>query len=71
MTDKARNSLMALCDNLGPNLWLLLDEVAIERYFGSGETALGKAEAFAKEAGCAFIQNGNTVKLGRAYYVQW
>ena len=36
MTEQAQNDLQAIVDRLGPNMWLVLDEVAFPRYFGTG-----------------------------------
>ena len=69
MTDKAKDDLRVLVDKLGPNMWLVMDEVAIERYFGYGEKGLAAAVAFAAEAGCALIRDRASIRLGRADYV--
>lgn len=66
--EKALESLTRMTDELGPNLWVDLDEVAVGRYFGNGEAGLDAARVFAKENGCAMVVKGGAVRLGRAYY---
>jgi hypothetical protein len=40
MTERAQKDLQAIVDRLGPNMWLVLDEVAFPRYFGTGASAV-------------------------------
>ena len=69
MTDKAKDDLRVLVDKLGPNMWLVMDDVAIERYFGYGEKGVADAVAFAAEAGCTFTRDRASIRLGRSYYI--
>jgi hypothetical protein len=69
MTEQAQNDLQAIVDRLGPNMWLVLDEVAFPRYFGTGAGAVTTAEAFFARNGCAcFVEYKTTepsVRFGR------
>ena len=51
-------------------MWLVLDEIAIERYFGYGPAARDLISAFAKQNGCTLVRDDSKpeVKFGRAYY---
>jgi hypothetical protein len=73
MTDKALDDLKAIVDRLGPNMWLGLDPVAFERFFGiqlergrSGP-AREAALAFAQKNGLTMMFNSDRVEFGRAY----
>ena len=70
MSDKALDNLMEIVDRLGPNMWLVLDEVALERYFGYGPTARDSLSAFAKRSDCTLVRDESKVevKFGRAHY---
>lgn len=67
MTEQALANLRISLDHLGPNVWLTLDEVAVERHFGYGPDARQAAKAFAKENGCVCLGEAHGVKFGRAY----
>jgi hypothetical protein len=53
-------------------MWLVLDQVAFPRYFGTGSGAVKTAEAFFTRNHCAcFFEDKTTepsVRFGRAYY---
>ena len=70
MNHKALDDLLEIVDRLGPDMWLVLDEVAIERYFGYGPAARDLGSAFAKRSGCTLVRDDGKpeVKFGRAYY---
>lgn len=70
MSEQALDSLLEIVDRLGPNMWLVLDEVAVERYFGYGPAARDAITAFAKRSGCVLVRDDGApeVKFGRAYY---
>ena len=71
MTDKASDDLAAILDRLGPNMWLVLDEVALERIFGkTGLAAVQAAAHAAEQHDCLFIpdQEGHSGRFGRAYF---
>ena len=70
MGDNALNNLTEIVDRLGPNMWLVLDEIGVERYFGYGPAARDSLSAFAKRSGCTLVRDDSTgeVKFGRAYY---
>jgi len=53
-------------------MWLVLDDVAIERYFGKTfQKAFGAVQAFAAANNCTFdrVAGTRSVRLGRAYYL--
>ena len=71
MTDHARDDLKGILDRLGPNMWLVLDEVSLERIFGTTGLAAVQAAAHAAEQhDCLFIpdQEGHSGRFGRAYF---
>ena len=62
------SELQGLMDRLGPGMWLVLDEVAVERYFGRAfRDAYGIARAFAEINNCTFQREGGkrAIRLGR------
>lgn len=67
MSHKALDNLVEIVDRLGPDMWLVLDEVAIERYFGYGPAARDSVSAFAKRNGWILVRDdsGPEVKFGR------
>ena len=71
MSKQALSELQTLVDRLGPGMWLVLDEVAVERYFGrTFHEAYGIARAFAETNCCIFKREDGkrSIRLGRAYY---
>lgn len=55
VSKQALSELQTLVDRLGPGMRLVLDEVAVERYFGrTFHEAYGIARAFAETNGCIF-----------------
>jgi len=72
MTEQAQKELQAIVDRLGPNMWMVLDQVAFPRYFGTGVGAVATADAFFKRNHCACYfanrKTGPSVRFGRAYY---
>jgi hypothetical protein len=55
MIDQPLRNMQSMMDLIGPNMWLLLDEVSFARYFGYGSEGVAKARAFAESEGCVFI----------------
>jgi hypothetical protein len=71
MSEQTLSQLQGMVDRLGPGMWLVLDEAAVERYFGrSFRDAFGIARAFAEMNNCTFQREGGkrAIRLGRAYY---
>ena len=71
MSEQALSELQGLVDRLGPGMWLVLDEAAVERYFGRAfREAFGIARAFAEMNNCTFQREGGkrAIRLGRDYY---
>jgi hypothetical protein len=71
MTDKASDDLAGILGRLGPNMWLVLDAVALERIFGkTGLAAVQAAAHAAEQHDCLFIpdQEGHSGRFGRAYF---
>jgi hypothetical protein len=73
MSEQALTHLADIVDRLGPNLWLVLDEVSIERYFGYGNDAIQQARKFADKHHATFatltLKDGaREIIFGRAYY---
>jgi hypothetical protein len=71
MSEQALSELQGLVDRLGPGMWLVLDELAVERYFGrTFREAFGIARAFAEMNSCTFRREGGkrAIRFGRAYY---
>ena len=71
MNHKALDNLLEIVDRLGPDMWLVLDEGAIERHFGYGPAARDLVSAFAERSGCILVRDDGKpaeVKFGRAYY---
>jgi hypothetical protein len=66
----AMHELREMVDRLGPNVWVMLDEVAVGRYFGNGESGWEAAKSFAMDAGCVVViaPDKRSLKFGRAYY---
>jgi hypothetical protein len=73
MSEQALDELQAMIDRLGPGMWLVLDEPAVERCFGrTFREAFGIARAFAQTNNCVFKREGGKrgIRIGRAYYVK-
>jgi hypothetical protein len=71
MTDKALDDLVAILDRLGPNMWLLLDTVSLERFFGTtGLAAIQAVAHLGEQHNCTFIpdQEGRSGRFARSYY---
>jgi hypothetical protein len=71
MSEQALSELQGMVDHLGPGMWLVLDELAVERYFGrTFRDAFGIARAFAEMNNCTFQREGGkrAIRFGRAYY---
>lgn len=67
MSNLAFGDIDDIAKRLSPGVWVTLDEVAIERCFGYGPAAYAAAAAFAKERHCAFIRDGKSIRLSKAY----
>ena len=64
MSEKALSDLRTILDHMGPNMALFMDEVALERCFGSTTDALAAAEELAKPE-CSFIRDQTGRKAGK------
>jgi hypothetical protein len=64
MTEKALNDLKTILDHMGPNMSLHMDEVALERCFGSSIDVLAAAEELAKPD-CSFARDQTGLRKGR------
>lgn len=70
MSDKALDDLAAILDRLGLNMWLVLDEVSLQRIFGAaGLAAVQAAAHLGEQHNCTFIpdQEGRSGRFGRDY----
>jgi hypothetical protein len=63
MTEKALSDLKTILDHMGPNMSLHMDEVALERCFGSGTDVLAAAEELARP--CNFARDQTGLRKGR------
>jgi hypothetical protein len=69
MRGNTSDELRKMVAQLGPGMWLELDDEAMTRFFGTNENALTAAKAFADEERCVFIcdQDGK-FRFGRYYF---
>ena len=68
MSGTALDDLAAILDRLGPNMWLVLDEVSLKRIFGTtGLAAVQAAAHAADQHDCLFIpdQESHSGRFGR------
>src|SRR6185503_21290682 len=76
MNEQILTHLQKLVDQLGPGLWLELDDAAFRGFFGGalqeGSPAVAAATRFARQNDATFVFDAKlgTAKFGRAYFKQ-